>query len=436
MSASEVLSLIGILLGIIVLIIMMYNGLSSIFAAPIAAAVVFLFSGLPFLDQFLGVFYSGASKGVTTFGSIFLGSCVFGYAYQASGSPQIIANFFAKTLGAKRMIPALVISSLLLAYAGAGFATYMVLYSVGMCLCKINNYPTRILAACIFLGAWTLALTGPGAPTPSNIIPGQYFGTNNWAGLVPGLATGIVNIILGIIYLRWQLKKWVNNGETFSDPNGMLPEDSNIQDVSVGEFIFALLPIIVLLVSFNVFNLNLVFASCLAALAVVVLNFKKRSPMGWVQELANGAKMSIMPLMSLAMITAFGAVVNATPFYEYILENLGKLELNPYVLAVVVTNVLAGLLGSGASAVTLSMNSLGSFFLKYEGVYNMGNFHRLISLASGGLDSLPHNGNISSILEMFKTTHKESYFPIFICTCVLSILCTVCIGLPLMLLGF
>jgi len=436
MSTPVLLSLIGIVLGTAVLIVAMYNGFPPIISSPLAAAIVFLFSGLPFMDQSLSTFYSGASVAVINFGAIFLGSCIFGFVYQASGAPRVIANFFAKTMGAERMIPALVIASLLLGYAGTGFGGYMVVFSVGMILCKLNNWPHRILAGCIFLGSWTLALTGPGSVTPMNILPSQYFGTTPWAGLIPGLATGIVNILLGILYLRWQLKRWVDKGETFSDKNGMLPEDDAIENFSVGAFVIAMIPIVVLLVAFNAFRLNLFYASLIAAMSIVALNYRKFTAMGWAQEFTQGAKMSIMPLMTLAMITSFGAVINATPFYAFLLESLGKIQINPYVLAIVVTNVLAGLLGSGASAVTLGMKTLGDFFLQFQDTYNMGNIHRLISMSSGGLDSLPHNGNISSTLEMFKTTHKESYFPIFICTCVLSIVCVIVVGLPLILLGF
>lgn len=35
--------------------------------------------------------------------------------------------------------------------------------------------------------------------------------------------------------------------------------------------------------------------------------------------------------------------------------------------------------------------------------------HRVASIASGGLDSLPHNGAVNSLLTICSLTHRESY---------------------------
>ena len=40
--------------------------------------------------------------------------------------------------------------------------------------------------------------------------------------------------------------------------------------------------------------------------------------------------------------------------------------------------------------------------------------HRIASLASGGLDTLPHNGAVITTLAICGLTHKESYKDIFI----------------------
>ena len=48
--------------------------------------------------------------------------------------------------------------------------------------------------------------------------------------------------------------------------------------------------------------------------------------------------------------------------------------------------------------------------------------HRIASLASGGLDSLPHNGAIITMLTICGLTHRESYKDIFAVAVVIPLL--------------
>ena len=53
--------------------------------------------------------------------------------------------------------------------------------------------------------------------------------------------------------------------------------------------------------------------------------------------------------------------------------------------------------------------------------------HRIISVASCGLDSLPHCGGILATLNVCDETHASSYFHIFMTTVVVPIITTVVI---------
>lgn len=48
--------------------------------------------------------------------------------------------------------------------------------------------------------------------------------------------------------------------------------------------------------------------------------------------------------------------------------------------------------------------------------------HRIAALASGGLDTLPHNGAVITTLAICSLTHKDSYKDIFITSVVIPIL--------------
>jgi len=42
--------------------------------------------------------------------------------------------------------------------------------------------------------------------------------------------------------------------------------------------------------------------------------------------------------------------------------------------------------------------------------------HRVASMASGGMDTLPHNGAVITLLGIAGLTHKQSYIDIFVMT--------------------
>jgi H+/gluconate symporter-like permease len=43
--------------------------------------------------------------------------------------------------------------------------------------------------------------------------------------------------------------------------------------------------------------------------------------------------------------------------------------------------------------------------------------HRVASMASGGMDTLPHNGAVITLLAVTGLTHRQSYKDIFAVTC-------------------
>jgi H+/gluconate symporter-like permease len=52
-------------------------------------------------------------------------------------------------------------------------------------------------------------------------------------------------------------------------------------------------------------------------------------------------------------------------------------------------------------------------------------FHRVASLASGGLDTLPHNGAVLTLLAITGLTHKDSYIDIFVTSLLLPVLSSI-----------
>lgn len=55
--------------------------------------------------------------------------------------------------------------------------------------------------------------------------------------------------------------------------------------------------------------------------------------------------------------------------------------------------------------------------------------HRVASMASGGMDTLPHNGAVITLLAVTGLTHKSSYKDIFAMTIIKTLAVFVIIGL-------
>jgi H+/gluconate symporter-like permease len=47
--------------------------------------------------------------------------------------------------------------------------------------------------------------------------------------------------------------------------------------------------------------------------------------------------------------------------------------------------------------------------------------HRVAAMASGGMDTLPHNGAVITLLAVTGLTHKTSYADIFAVTCIKTV---------------
>ncbi|HWL24974.1 MAG TPA: GntP family permease, partial [Ureibacillus sp.] len=95
---------------------------------------------------------------------------------------------------------------------------------------------------------------------------------------------------------------------------------------------------------------------------------------------------------------------------------------NPLVNGAVSTNILAGMTGSGSGGISLV---LGVMAEKYVEAANAANIplevmHRVMSMAAGGMDTLPHNGAVITLLVVCGLTHRQAYKDIFAITIIKS----------------
>lgn len=79
---------------------------------------------------------------------------------------------------------------------------------------------------------------------------------------------------------------------------------------------------------------------------------------------------------------------------------------------------LSGLTGSASGGLSIALASMKDEFLSRAAAQHVPNevLHRIASMASGGMDTLPHNSAVLTLLVITGMTHREAYRGIFILT--------------------
>lgn len=433
--SSVALSGIGILLSLVVMCILAFKGVSAVICGCAAALITIVLSGLPALDTMSNAYVPGVAAFFISYFLIFLLSSIMGKIYEQTGAAKAIGETLAKKLGAKWAMAAVVVATAILIYGGiTSFVVIFAIFPIALVLFEEADIPTRLIPGAATLGLWSFAMTGPLSTQIQNIIPMNYLGTTSTAAIGPGGLTAILCFVIGVIYLMWEEKKAKKKGEHFVFPKHVQKlEDTKARP----NWLIALIPILFVIISFNAFKLNIVYALLITDILAIVLFWNFFDDHNVMKAINEGASGSVVVIINTAAIVGFGSVVKLTPFYEWAVNTIINMQMNPYVLSFAATNLFAGLMGSSSGSLGLFYSSLGELMVEYGAQgYNLEFIHRLSSVGCAGLDSLPYCGAIISVLNVCGVTHKEGYFPIFVNCTLIPILVGGFVLLPLcMMLG-
>jgi H+/gluconate symporter-like permease len=138
---------------------------------------------------------------------------------------------------------------------------------------------------------------------------------------------------------------------------------------------------------------------------------------------AEGGKAAVAGALLASINTAseygFGAVIATLPGFLVIRDALGAIP-NPLVREAVTVTSLAGITGSASGGLSIALAAMSKEFIEAANAHGipMEVLHRVASMASGGMDTLPHNGAVITLLMVCGLTHKQSYKDIFAVTCI------------------
>ena len=159
-------------------------------------------------------------------------------------------------------------------------------------------------------------------------------------------------------------------------------------------------------------------ALILGILTVVALAFERMRTrfVGGSQAAVAG---SLLASMNTASEYGFGAVMAALPGFLVIKQALRAIP-NPLVNEAVTVTSLTGITGSASGGLSIALAAMATQFLTAANAAGISPqvLHRVASMASGGMDTLPHNGAVITLLAVTGLTHRQSYRDIFAITCI------------------
>ncbi len=451
------LGVIGIIVSLGLLMYLAYRGISVLILAPILALFAAVFSGMPLIATYTQVFMPNLANYLKLYFPVFMLGAIFGKVMEETGSAKAIAHAIATKLGKDKAILAVVLTCAVLTYGGVSlFVVVFAVYPIAAHLFREAGTPKRLIPGAIALGSFTFTMTAfPGTPQIQNAIPMPFFKTTVYAAPVLGIIGGLIMFAVGTLWLMARAKKMNAKGEGYGNhPNEQIKE---FDGANLPNLVVALLPILIVLVLNYIIvtfiytannpaydylkdkpfltninsvrgNWGLIIALIAGIVVSIVTNLKHLK----VKETVNaGVFGSMLPILNTASEVGYGNVVKTLSAFAIVQAALLSISDNPLVTAALATNVLAGITGSASGGMSIALGAMGETFYNQaiaRGI-NPEVLHRVVTIACGGLDSLPHNGAVVTLLGITQITHKEGYADIGmvsvlipVLTCVLVII--------------
>jgi H+/gluconate symporter-like permease len=429
-----------------------YRGYSVILFAPIAAlGAVLLTDPAAVAPVFSGIFMEKMVGFVKLYFPVFMLGAVFGKVIELSGFSESIVHAAIRYIGRSRANAVIVSVCALLTYGGVSlFVVVFAVYPFAAELYRQSNIPKRLMPGAIALGAFSFTMDSlPGTPQIQNIIPTTFFKTTSWAAPVLGTVGSLFIIVVGLAYLEWRRRAALARGEGYG--SSLVNEPERGTATALPPPALAILPLVVVGVANFVLTRLIpqwygdaytvpagilpgvhtpvtatiktvvaiwaVEAALLLGIVVVILTAFRRV----ASRFADGSKAAVGGALLAAMNTAseygFGGVIAALPGFIVVGDALKSIP-NPLVNAAVSVSSLAGITGSASGGMSIALAAMSDLFIRgaQAAQIPLEVLHRIVSMASGGMDTLPHNGAVITLLAVTGLTHRESYREIFAVT--------------------
>lgn len=417
-------SVLGLIGGLGLLVVLTMRGMNLLIAAPLCAAIVAVLSGMPLLPQlvatpggadFVSNYMTAFSGFLKSYYLIFVMGAVFGKVMEDSGAAASVARWAVERFGARSAVLAVVTACAIMTYGGVSlFVVAFSVYPLAVNLFRAANLPRRFIPAALAFGSCTFTMTSAGSPEIQNWIPIEFLKTTPFAGWKVSAIVAVVMAGLGYWLLRRMIASAVERGETFQARAGDPADEARPLPRPWG----ALAPLVAVLALSFFLHDSFQQAALLIALSAgvatcVVLNW--RHLVDFWGAMAQGAVGALLAIGNTCAVVGFGGVAKATPAFQGAVELMTHLPGSPLAGAALAVAVIAGLTGSASGGQVIALPLLAPIYLA-QGVAPEA-LHRVVAIASGSLDTLPHNGYVvTTIRAVCGETHRDAYGAIGVTT--------------------
>lgn len=410
----------GLLISVVLFIVLTFKNWNVILVTIITTVLVALTNHISLWDGGVQVYASGFLSFVKSWGIIFLLGAVFGICMQETGlSSKAAQCIFVLFCG--NSILAVLLVSLVLSYGGIGtFIIAFTVYPIATELFEKGNINSNILPATILFCPTTLCMTMlPGTPSIQNMIPSQFLGTNIYAAPLIGFLVAIVTFTLGFAYLHIVTHKKDSN-----DCKVVTITDN--YKTKKGDMISFLPCVALWVVSFVSIRIGLsstVSVSVAMVVGICITLLSHRNFKTTIKLIQKGTLQGLRTLCITSSIMGYGALVQNTEGFEQCVNQLFLFFDKPLFASIVSINVIAAITGSSTASLQLFFSA---FSAQWSNITLSNQYiHRIMAIASGGLDSMPYATGVVVTSHLSKIKLVKSYPHIFV----------MCAMIPLISLG-
>lgn len=418
---------ISIFLGLAVVVALMIRRWSPLMVGIVAATVVIIMNGLPFGETMTGTYFDGfCTMFKSLFPPIFSGS-LLAQIYNRSGAVNAVGDAIANALfkdsaSATRKyvscILAMAIASGILAFCGLNaLVTLIAMYPIALRLMERAGIPKRFVMGILSCGVYTFAMSAPGSAELVNILAMQSLNTPSYAGICGGILACITEIAVTTTLTTIMIKKDVAKGKTFAyGPKDIVASN----DQPRPKALVALLPLLALVLLFNIFSIDIFSSTMIAWLFSIVLFWKylpkkdgKRTN-EMLDVFTAAGTMAFGPCSAVGSIVGFTSIVQTLPEFQAMLDGVFNFNMPAALILIIAVCLIAALTSSSTAAIRAAVPMVAERCTAAG--LSLAFIHRVSCFACSIVDTLPYGTAVIINLGIADLDMKEGYPPMFIAT--------------------
>ncbi|ADQ13622.1 GntP family permease [Halanaerobium hydrogeniformans] len=399
--------MLSIIIGFIILITLIVLKVNIVIVAPISVSIIALMNNMNVLELLNSQYLAGFANFVQDYLLIFLLSAILGKTMEDSGDAAAIGEFVLNVLSYRYAAVGIFFASAVLTYGGiSAFVLIFTIYPIAKSVFEEVNLSKSLILASIVGGSLIIGMPMPGSPQIHNLIMMDFLDTSAVAGLGVGIISITIATGFAVYYLIFRTRKLLGEQYYASQSSVFKKPDPR----KFKNFIFSVLPLLTVFIFLAVLAKPPVIALLLGVIVSIIKNIRE---IKLLRVLNSSISNAVAPLMFAASAMGFGQVISSLDVFINFLETLLTLPLHPYLLVGIITNIAAGLLGSASGGMLLTISTVGENITQFVEPEKL---HRVILIASTGLDTLPHNSAYLAMLAYTGLKFKDTYFDYFVIT--------------------